>query len=428
MIWATLGILIGLLALAVPVAAGLGVLGLALTEFYSRMPLSLAMGEMAWATSNNFLLVAIPFFVLLGEILLRSGMAERMYNAMVQWMPWLPGGLMHSNIAACAMFAATSGSSVATAATIGTVALGEVEKRGYNERLFLGTIAAGGTLGILIPPSINMIVYGVLTETSIPKLYLAGIIPGLVLAVLFSLTVLLLCLWRPAWGGTRTTTTWDARIRSLPDLVPPLLIFVAVIGSIYAGLATATESAALGVLAALAVAAWNRRLSWRVLVLAFEGTMRTTAMIMAILIAAYFLNLVITSIGLTGQVNRYITGLKLTPVELLIVIVIFYLILGMFMETLSMMVATVPIITPVMINAGYDPVWFGILIVLLLETAMITPPVGINLYVVQGIRKGGRIDDVIIGTAPFVVTLMLMIVVISVWPSLALWLPRITGG
>ena len=424
MIWVTLAILIGLLALAVPVAAGLGILGLALSEIYSRLPLSLAMGEMAWATSNNFLLVAIPFFVLLGEILLRSGMAERMYGALVLWMPWLPGGLMHSNVAACAMFAATSGSSVATAATIGTVAMGEIEKRGYSERLFLGTIAAGGTLGILIPPSINMIVYGVLTETSIPKLYLAGIIPGLVLAGMFSLTVLLFCLWRPEWGGKRTVATWDARIKALPDLVPPLVIFLAVIGSIYAGWATATESAALGVLAALGVAAWNRRLTWRALLQAFEGTMRTTAMIMAILVAAYFLNFVITSIGLTTQVNRFITSLGLSPTELLVAVIIFYVILGMFMETLSMMVATVPIIAPIMFQAGYDPIWFGILVILLMETAMITPPVGINLYVVQGLRKRGRIDDVIIGTLPFVATLVLMMVVLSVFPDLALVLPR----
>ncbi|MEY4682130.1 MAG: hypothetical protein RLZZ276_3779, partial [Pseudomonadota bacterium] len=398
--------------------------GLALSEIYSRLPLSLAMGEMAWATSNNFLLVAIPFFVLLGEILLRSGMAERMYGALVLWMPWLPGGLMHSNIAACAMFAATSGSSVATAATIGTVAMGEIEKRGYSERLFLGTIAAGGTLGILIPPSINMIVYGVLTETSIPKLYLAGIIPGLVLAGMFSLTVLLFCLWRPEWGGTRTVASWEARMKALPDLVPPLVIFLAVIGSIYAGWATATESAALGVLAALGVAAWNRRLTWRALLQAFEGTMRTTAMIMAILVAAYFLNFVITSIGLTTQVNRFITSLGLSPTELLFAVIVFYVILGMFMETLSMMVATVPIIAPIMFQAGYDPIWFGILVILLMETAMITPPVGINLYVVQGLRKRGRIDDVIIGTLPFVVTLVLMMVVLSVFPDLALVLPR----
>jgi tripartite ATP-independent transporter DctM subunit len=427
LLWA-LAILLVVLALAVPVAAGLGVLGLALAELYSKLPLTLAIGEMSWATSNNFLLVAIPFFVLLGEVLLRSGMAERMYNALVLWMPWLPGGLMHSNIAACAMFAATSGSSVATAATIGTVAMGEIRKHGYSERLFLGTIAAGGTLGILIPPSINLIVYGVLTDSSIPKLYLAGIFPGLVLAGLFMLTVLIFCIVRPELGGRRTTATWEMRVKALPDLIPPLVIFIAVIGSIYAGWATATESAALGVLAALAVAAWHRRLNVRMLLHAFEGTMRTTAMIMAILIAAYFLNFVITSIGLTAQVNRFITDLGLTSTQLLVAVVVFYLILGMFMETLSMMVATVPIIAPIMFKAGYDPIWFGVLIVVLMETAMITPPVGINLYVVQGLRTRGKIDDVIIGAAPFVVTMILMIAVLSLWPGLALWLPQTAGN
>ena len=424
MIGTALAILLVLLALAVPVAAGLGFLGLALSEIYSRLPLTLAIGEMAWATSNNFLLVAIPFFVLLGEILLRSGVAERMYNALVLWVPWLPGGLMHSNIAACAMFAATSGSSVATAATIGTVAMGEIKKHGYSERLFLGTIAAGGTLGILIPPSINMIVYGALTDSSIPKLYLAGIIPGLVLASLFSLTVLVVCLLRPSLGGKRTDTDWSARIRALPDLIPPLVIFLAVIGSIYAGLATATESAALGVIAALGVAAWHRRLTVRMLLHAFEGTMRTTAMIMAILIAAYFLNFVISSIGLTAQVNRLVTGLGLTSTELLLGVIVFYLVLGCFMETLSMMVATVPIIAPIMVKAGYDPIWFGVLVVILLETAMITPPVGINLYVVQGLRTRGRIDDVIIGSSPFLITMLVMLALLSYWPDLALWLPR----
>jgi tripartite ATP-independent transporter DctM subunit len=428
MIYTALAILIGLLALAVPVAAGLGILGIALSEIYSKLPLTVAIGEISWATSNNFLLVAIPFFVLLGEILLRSGMAGRMYNALVLWIPWMPGGLMHANIAACAMFAATSGSSVATAATIGTVAMEEIEKHGYSERLFLGTIAAGGTLGILIPPSINMIVYGVLTDTSIPKLYLAGIVPGLILAGLFSLTVLAFCLARPELGGKRTAASWDQRMRALPDLIPPLVIFLAVIGSIYAGWATATESAALGVIAALGIAAWNRRFTVRMLLHAFEGTMRTTAMIMAILIAAYFLNFVIASTGLTDQVNRFITDLNLKSTQLLIAVIVFYLILGCFMETLSMMVATVPIIAPIMIKAGFDPVWFGILIVILMETAMITPPVGINLYVVQGLRKRGRIDDVIIGTAPFVVTMLVMIVVISVWPALALWLPQHTVG
>lgn len=424
MIAITLLILLVLLGLAVPVAAALGILAIALAAIYSPLPLRLAIGEVTWSTSNAFLLVAIPFFVLLGEILLRSGMAERMYAALVKWMPWLPGGLMHSNIAACAMFAATSGSSVATAATIGTVAINEIEKRGYNERLFLGTIAAGGTLGILIPPSINMIVYGVLTDSSIPKLYLAGILPGILLAIAFSITVLILCLLRPEWGGTRVATTWEERIRSLPDLIPPLVIFLAVIGSIYAGLATATESAALGVIAALGVAAWRRQLTWPVLREAFEGTMRTTAMIMAILVAAYFLNFVITSIGLTSSINGAITALALTPPQLLALVIVFYVILGMFMETLSMMVATVP----VMFKAGFNPIWFGIIIVMLMETAMITPPVGINLYVVQGLRKRGTVSDVIIGSLPFVAALFVMIAVLSFWPGLALWLPNMASN
>ena len=427
MVGTTFFVLIFLLALAVPVAAGLGVLGLVLSGLYSKLPLSLGMGEMSWATSNNFLLVAIPFFVLLGEILLRSGIAERMYNALVLWVPWLPGGLMHTNIVACAMFAATSGSSVATAATIGTVSLGEVRKHGYYEPLFLGTLAAGGTLGILIPPSINMIVYGVLTDTSIPKLYLAGFVPGVVLASLFSLTVLICCLLRPDWGGKRTSASWRKRVRALPDLIPPVVIFLAVLGSIYAGWATATESAALGVIAALGIAAWRRALSVKMLLRAFEGTMRTTAMIMAILIAAYCLNFVLISIGLLAKVNAVITALKLTPWQLLLGVIVFYVILGMFMETLSMMVATVPIVAPVMFNAGYDPVWYGVLFVILIETAMITPPVGINLYVVQGLRKSGRINDVIIGSTPFVLAMFAMLGIISIWPSLALWLPKIAG-
>ncbi|MGQ0663314.1 MAG: TRAP transporter large permease [Pseudomonadota bacterium] len=428
MIGTAAGVLVGLLALSIPVAATMGILALIMSGLYSKLPLSLAAGEVVWATSTSFILVSIPLFVLLGEILLRSGMAERMYAAMIQWLSWLPGGLMHANIGACTMFAATSGSSVATAATIGTVALAEVKKYGYSERLFLGSLAAGGTLGILIPPSINMIVYGVLTSTSIPQLYLAGFIPGFLLASLFSVTVLLGCLVRPQWGGRPVVTDWPSRIRSLPDLVPPLLIFFLVVGSIYAGLATPTEAAALGVLGALAVAAWNRRLTWKVLVLALEGTMRTSAMAMAILVAAYFLNFVITSIGLTGQVNRTITTLGLTPFETLLIVIVFYVGLGMFMETLSMMVATVPIIVPVMVSLGYDPVWFGIIIILLIETAMITPPVGINLFVVQGLRRGGPLNDVLIGAAPFVITLLIMIAIMVAVPDLALWLPTTVGN
>ncbi len=427
MLATTLVLLLALLALSLPVAGALGTLGLLLDQIYSKMPLTLALGEVAWSSSKDFLLVAIPMFILLGEILLRAGVAERMYDAMVKWLSWIPGGLMHSNIGACAIFAATSGSSVATAATVGTVALPLVKKHGYNERLFLGTLAAGGTLGILIPPSINMIIYAVLTDTSIPKLYLAGIIPGLGLALLFIAMVAAFCIARPAWGGRVLSASWGERIRSLADLLPPLGIFLVVVGSIYAGLATPTEAASLGVVAALGLAAAYRRLSFAMIKEVLENTMRTTAMVMLIIIAAYFLNFVISAIGLTAMLTDFIVGLGLSQVEMLIAIVIFYLILGCFMETLSMMITTIPIVAPVMFGLGFDPIWFGIVLIILIEMALITPPVGLNLFVVQSLRSHGSLNDVIAGSVPFVLAMILLIGLLAAFPGIALWLPTQFG-
>ena len=421
-------ILIVLLAISIPVAAALGTLGLALAQFYAALPLHRVVGEQAWTVSTSFILVAVPLFIMLGEIMMRAGIAQRMYAAMIQWLSWLPGGLMHSNIGASAMFSATSGSSVATAATIGTVAIGEIERFGYNERLFLGSLAAGGTLGILIPPSINLIVYGALTDTSIPQLYLAGLLPGICLSLIFMATIVLACLFRRSFGGRPVATSWRERLTTAPDVFPPLVIFVVVIGSIYAGLATPTESAALGVVGALILAGARRQLSLPMLRDVLEGTIRTTAMVMAILLAAYFLNFVIISIGLTRYLSNAITDLGATPAQTLLFVILFYLVIGMFLETLSMMVATVPVVTPIIVALGYDPVWFGILIVLLIETAMITPPVGINLFVVQGVRGRGDIHDVMIGSAPFVISLFVMIGLLVLYPDIALLLPRIAGG
>ena len=420
-------VLLVVLGSSIAVAAGMGLTGLILNQLYSAMPLTRMLGELTWATSSNFILTAIPFYIMFGEILLRSGIAERMYNALVQWLSWLPGGLMHSNIGSCALFGSVSGSSVATAATIGVVAMGEIDKHKYNERLFLGTLAAGGTLGILIPPSINMIIYGVMTDTSVPKLYLAGFIPGFVLTVLFSLTVLIACLWRPHWGGEKIATNWEARIRTLPDLIPPLALLMIVVGAIFFGLATATESAAVGIIGALAITAWRRRLSLAMLRDVCEATVRTTAMVLAILVGAFFLNVVIQTIGLTQQLSRLITAYQLTPVQVLTAVIVLYLVLGTFMEELSMMISTIPITTPLILQAGYDPVWFGILLVLLIQTAMVTPPFGINLFVIHGIRGRGTLSDVELGSAPFVIALLLMIGLICVFPDLAMWLPRLVG-
>jgi tripartite ATP-independent transporter DctM subunit len=424
MIATAVSLLVSFMAIGIPVAASLALMGLALGEIYTGAPLIRAIGETSWNAGADPLIVTIPLFIMMGEILLRSGIAERMYGAMTHWLSWLPGGLMHANIGACAMFAATSGSSAATAATISTVSIPEMRKYRYNQPLFLGSLAAGGTLGILIPPSINMIVYGILTETSIPKLYLAGFIPGFALAGMFMATILVACLFNRRLDGTRIRSDWRTRIATLPALVPPLLLFLVVIGSIYAGIATPTESAALGVVAALVLAAVYRRLSWEVIGVAAEGTMRTTALVLLIFTAAFFLNFVISAIGLTNQINNFILRLGWTPLQTMIAVIVFYLILGCFMETMAMMITTIPIIAPVIFKLGYDPVWFGIIIIILVETAMITPPVGVNLFIVQGVRGQGALNDVIVGAAPFVITMIAMMALLIAFPDIALWLPR----
>lgn len=428
MIATSLLILLALMALAIPVGAALGLLGVALDKIYGFLPLTRAAGEVAWTANNEFLLVCLPLFIMLGEILLRSGVAEKMYEALVKWMSWLPGGLMHANIGACALFAATSGSSVATAATVGTVALPQAKRFGYNDRLFLGTLAAGGTLGILIPPSLNMIVYCVLTNTSVPKLYLAGILPGLILVGLFMGAVWVACMVFPQWGGEKKAVSWAERIAVLPDLLPPLGIFLVVVGSIYAGIATATEASALGVVAALGLAAWTRHLSWKMLMECLEATMKSTAMVMLIIVAAFFLNFVITSIGLTDQLTATLKALDLSPLLMLLAVIVFYLVLGCFMETMSMMITTVPIVAPVMFALGYDPIWFGIVVVILVEAALITPPVGLNLFVVQNLRKSGSLNDVIAGVTPFLVGMAILLLLLTSFPGLALWLPSLLDG
>ena len=416
----SLVVLLFLLGSSIAVAAGMGLAGLILNGVYSSMPMNRIVGELTWSTTSNFILTAIPFYIMFGEILLRSGTAERMYAALVQWLSWLPGGLMHSNIGSCALFGSVSGSSVATAATIGVVAMGEIDKHKYNEPLFLGTLAAGGTLGILIPPSINMIIYGVMTDTSVPKLYLAGFLPGFILTVLFSLTVLVACIWKPHWGGTKIETNWEMRIKLLPDLLPPLALLLIVIGAIFFGIATATEAAAVGIVGALAITAQRGRLSWRMLRDVCEGTVRTTAMVVAILVGAFFLNVIIQTIGLTAQLSKLITAWQLSPVQVLLAVIALYLVLGTFMEELSMMISTIPITTPLMVQAGYDPVWYGILLVLLIQTAMISPPFGINLFVIHGIRGRGKLSDVEKGSAPFVIALLAMIAMICVWPDIVM--------
>ena len=421
MLPAGFSLFVALFLSGVSIAAALGILAFILVLLFSPLPLIRAVGEIAWSTGNDFLLVAVPLYILMGEILLRSGIAGRTYEAMVRWLNWLPGGLMHSNIGVSAIFAATSGSSVVTAATVGTVALPQAAKFKYNERLFLGSIAAGGTLGILIPPSINLLLYGFITETSVPQLYLAALVPAAILCALFFLTIGVACIVKPEWGGVRQSFTWAERFASLRHLVPPFLLFLLVVGSIYAGWATPTESAALGVIGALVLAAAHRALTLDMLKLATESTIRVTGMAMLVLLAAFFLSFVISILGINRDILAFVQGLELTPLQLMIAIIAFYIVLGCFLDPLTMMVTTIPIVAPLVASLGYDLIWFGILIVVLCEMALITPPFGVNLFVVQAIRRRGMLTDVIIGAAPFALTLMALIVMLVIWPPLAMF-------
>lgn len=419
--------IVGFLIAAFPVGAVLGLLGFGIDDVYMNGRLARAIGNIYWEKSIDFLLLSAPLFIMLGEIMLRAGIARKMYNAVAQWLTFLPGGLMHANIGTCALFAATSGSSVATCATIGVAAYPEIERHKYNERLFMGSIAAGGTLGILIPPSVNLILYGVITETSIPELYMAGIIPGLILAGAFMAVILVACLFRADWGGDKVETSWRSRIACLPDLAGPIVLFLAVVGSIYAGIATPTEAAAVGVVVALGLAALNGTLTFSMVCEAAAGTMRTTGMIMFIILAALFLNFIFAFMGVTKAMLTFIATLGLSPVETMLIIVLFYLILGMFMETLSMMLTTMPIVFPIVAQlgeAGFTGVWFGILITILMEAGLITPPIGMNLYVAHGIRsRGGRFGDVAIGALPFLLPMLLLVFLLIAFPGIATWLP-----
>lgn len=419
-------LMLGMLALGLHVATTILLLGLAGAAAYLGGPIVAAVGTQIWGATESFVLLAVPLFVLLGELLVRGGATDRMYRAMAAWLGVFPGGLLHSNIGACAMFAAVSGSSVATAATIGTVALPTFRQRGYDERLVVGSIAAGATLGILIPPSVNMIIYGAMTNTSVGRLYAAGVIPGLLLTLMFMAVVLVMCLWRPKLAGTpEPRLPMKERVGLLAGLLPPIGIFVVVMGSIYAGWATPTESAAVGVVAAFVLSLCYGRFSIRMLHECFVSTVAITAMIVLIVAAAFYLNFVLGILGVPQALARLVTSLDASPIAVLWILLVFYLILGCFLETLSMMVGTIPIIFPIVTALGIDPVFFGIFLVIMCEMALITPPVGMNLYVVQGVRGRGSVVEVIIGSLPFLLMMFALTVLLMYAPDIALWLPRL---
>lgn len=417
-------VMVVLMLVGLPIAAvmmGVGLLG-GMIAFGDAFFVSTA--SIAWGTLSENGLTAIPLFVLLGELLLRSGMADGMYRAFAAWFGRLPGGLLHTNIGCCALFAATSGSSVATAATIGTVALPSLRRNGYPMPDALGSLAAGGTLGILIPPSVNMIIYGSMTNTSVGKLFIAGIIPGLLLSGSFMLYIWIKATVRrdPIRHGV---VPLAEKIAALREVVLPLVIFGMVMGTLYLGIATATESAAIGVVAALVLIAGSRKLSLELLTNCFLSSARTTGMILLIVLAAFVLNLALSLTGVGEALTQWVTGFGLSQWQMLVALIGFYLVLGMFMDTLSMMVATIPLSFPVATSLGVDPIWFGIFIVIMCELGLITPPVGMNLFVVQGIRPDrGGLEDVIRGALPYAAIMIVFTLLLIAFPQIVLWLPE----
>ena len=476
------------------VAAALGCLSLVIMYFFSDAPLWNIMANKAWESNTSFILVAVPLFVLMGELMNRSGMGEKMYQVISKWIFFLPGGLIHTNIVSCAIFAACSGSSVATSATISRVSLPSFRQRGYSERMVIGSLAAGGTLGILIPPSISLIIYGVLVEESIGRLYLAGFVPGIMLAGIFMVMIAGLALvWKnmaPRESGSsfKTLEGWIDRITSLVGLIPMVALIFIVLGSIYMGIATPSEAAAFGVSGAFVLAVlmnsqgvtapllskfllttglinvvpdsfkeemrsqrqpdravWlaTLKLNGEIVQTAFISTIRTTGMIFLIILAAFTLSFAFARLGISQDIADQITSWDLSPTMLVLVLIVFYLILGTFMESFAMMVTTVPILLPTLEQAGVDLVWFGIIMVILVEAALISPPEGINLYVLHGVRqdvdreqaalaneivKESTIADVWIGVLPFMGCMGVTVILVMLFPQIALWLPDLVKG
>ena len=409
------GVWIGIALLAV---------GWAAMEMFTSRPVGAAMVTTIWGSASSWTLTALPMFIWMGEILFRTRLSEDMFKGLAPWMQRLPGRLIHTNVIGCTIFAAISGSSAATCATIGKMSIPELRKRGYPEGMIVGSLAGSGTLGLLIPPSLIMIVYGVQTNTSIAQLFIAGVIPGLTLAGLFMLTVMIWAFIErdkiPAADGSMS---FVQKIYAARHLIPSVALIVIVLGSIYAGLATATEAAAVGVAGALIVSAVQGDMNWKVFKESLMGATRLSCMIALILSGAAFLTLAMGFTGLPRHLAEWIDSLNLSSGMLIVVLTIFYAVLGCFLDGISMVVLTMAVVMPTIERAGFDLLWFGIFIVIVVEMAQITPPVGFNLFVLQGMT-GHQITYIGKVAFPFFLMMCVMVALLVWFPELVTWLPQ----
>jgi len=416
-----------LLASGTPIAFCLGFLGTVGIIGFLDIGTLYQIAEVAADTGTNLFMITLPLFVLMAEVVSFSGVGDDLHTAAHDWLSWLPGGLAISSIATCTGFAAISGSSPATAATVGLVSIPEMIKRGYNRMLAVGSVAAGGTLGILIPPSITMIVVGIITEMSIGKLFIAGIIPGLVLSTIMCVATVIAVMIKPNLAPRIQGVSWKKRFSSLKRVWPFLILAFSILGTIYAGIATPTESASVGATLAIVIALFYRRLTIKALHGALTRTVGVTAMIMFLIIGGSVLAFLFSSLTIPHHVTELIISLDASRWVVMIIINFILLVLGCLLDPMGVMIISLPIIFPIVTQLGFDPIWFGVIVTINVEIGMITPPVGLNLFVLKAAVPDINMKDIIGGSLPFVLLLMLGLAIIMVFPSLATWLPGKMG-
>jgi len=413
-----------LMAIRVPIAFAMLAVGLAGTAALNGLNPALSMlATESFTVATSYELIVVPLFILMGNVATQAGMSSSLYDAAYAWIGRLRGGLASATIVGCAGFAALSGSSIASALTMGKVSIGEMDRFGYSPRLSTGVVAAGGTLGILIPPSTGFVLYAILTQQSIGRLFLAGVVPGILLALLFVGTVTLLCTIFPSWGPRGPRTNWTEKARATLGALPILAIILVSIGGIYTGIFSPIESSAVGAGLAIVLGFALRRLTLAGLWRAILGSGRTTATVMLILISAYILNPFISLTGVPHVVGEWLAGVTAGPITTLVLILLCYLVLGCFLEGLSMIVLTMPILYPIVIGLGFDPIWYGVIIVIVLEMAMISPPVGVNVFIVRSIAPRVPLAEIFLGVLPFWVAMILLVGILILFPALATYLP-----
>ncbi len=419
-------LLLGCLAGGVGIGAAIGLVGVIGITLVSGTQLWLSFGDIVWNTTNTFTLVSIPLFVLMGEIILRSGISTRFYNGVAVLLRRLPGGLAQTNIVGCAIFSAIAGSSVATAMTVGSVAIPEMRKRGYSDRLTIGTLTGGGCLGILIPPSIPMIVYASMTQVSVIDLFIAGVVPGLALAGIFMIFVALRVWAKPSLVPPPEATASAREMRAgVRDAVPVITLIAAVIGSMYAGIATPTEASALGCILALALAVAYRELTWERLRSALKNAAITSGVVMFITLNAQILNFAVVTSGIGQGLAQGLAQLGLAPFVFFCLLFLIYLVVGMFIDGLSIMLLTVPLLYPSFLAIGFDSVWVGVIIVIFIELGALTPPMGLNLFAIQAIANDQSLGDVARASMPYAVMISAFGFLLYAFPVIALWLPAV---